>query len=77
MKLGDKEIDYDKNFKFYDHETAESSLFSRNIYSGNYQLFSEGGRLRSSTAWIVVQEEQPKLETQKSELVLRVAAGKN
>ena len=40
----------------------------------NFSVKEEG--LEAQLLGIVVQEEQPKLETQKSELVLRVAAGK-
>ena len=78
MKLGDKEIDYDKNFKFYMTTKLQNPHYSPEISTQvtivNFSVKEEG--LEAQLLGIVVQEEQPKLETQKSELVLRVAAGK-
>ena len=78
LKLGDKEIDYDKNFKFYMTTKLQNPHYSPELSTQvtivNFSVKEEG--LEAQLLGIVVQEEQPKLETQKSELVLRVAAGK-
>jgi dynein heavy chain len=78
LKLGDKELDYDKNFKFYMTTKLQNPHYSPEISTKvtiiNFCVKEEG--LEAQLLGIVVQEEQPKLEVQKSELVLRVAAGK-
>jgi len=78
MKLGDKELDYDKNFKFYMTTKLQNPHYSPEVSTKvtiiNFCVKEEG--LEAQLLGIVVQEEEPKLETQKSELVLRVAAGK-
>jgi dynein heavy chain len=78
LKLGDKELDYSKDFKFYittkmanPHYTPEVSTKTTVV---NFSVKQQG--LEAQLLGIVVQKEEPKLEQQKSELVVRVAAGK-
>ena len=78
IKLGDKEVDYNFDFRFYittklgnPHYTPEVSTKTTLI---NFAVKQQG--LEAQLLGLVVQKEQPALETQKSELTLRVAAGK-
>jgi len=77
IRLGDKEIDYSKDFKFYittklgnPHYTPEVSTKTTIV---NFSVKQEG--LEDQLLGIVVNNEEPRLEEQKSELVIRVAAG--
>jgi dynein heavy chain len=78
LKLGDKELDYSKDFKFYittklpnPHYMPEVSTKTTLV---NFSIKQDG--LEQQLLGTVVHLEQPKLEEQKNELVLRVAAGK-
>jgi len=78
LRLGDKELDYSPDFKLYittklgnPHYMPEVSTKATIV---NFSVKQQG--LEAQLLGIVVQEEQPSLEQQKSELVLRVAAGK-
>jgi dynein heavy chain, axonemal len=77
LKLGDKELDYSKDFKFYittklpnPHYMPEVSTKTTLV---NFSIKQDG--LEQQLLGTVVHMEQPKLEEQKNELVLRVAAG--
>mmetsp|Transcript_14531 Transcript_14531/g.44899 ORF Transcript_14531/g.44899 Transcript_14531/m.44899 type:complete len:1962 (-) Transcript_14531:344-6229(-) len=78
LRLGDKELDYNKDFKLYmttklgnPHYTPEVSTKATII---NFAVKQKG--LEAQLLGTVVQKEQPALERQKSDLTLRVAAGK-
>ena len=79
IKLGDKELDYSDDFRFYlttklsnPHYTPEVSTKAAIV---NFAVKEEG--LDAQMLSIVVQKEQPELEQQKDELVKSVAKGKN
>eukprot|EP00736_Rhodelphis_marinus_P013382 Rmarinus@m.14828 len=78
IRLGDKDIDYNPEFKFYittklgnPHYTPEVSTKTTVI---NFAVKEQG--LQAQTLGIVVKKERPDLEQQKSDLVMNVAAGK-
>jgi len=78
IRLGDKELDYSRDFRLYittklgnPHYTPEVSTKTTVV---NFAVKQQG--LEAQLLGIVVQKEQPSLEKQKSELVIRVAAGK-
>jgi len=78
IKVGDKELDYNHDFRLYittklgnPHYTPEVSTKTTVV---NFVLSPSG--LDAQLLGIVVQKEQPSLEEQKSELTLNVAAGK-
>jgi dynein heavy chain len=78
IKLGDKELDYSEEFRFYmttklpnPHYMPEVSTKATIV---NFSVKQQG--LEAQLLGIVVQQEEPKLEQQKSELTLRVADGK-
>jgi dynein heavy chain len=78
IKIGDKDVDYSKDFKFYittklanPHYTPEVSTKTTVV---NFAVKQQG--LEAQLLGIVVQKEEPQLEDQKSELTMRVAAGK-
>eukprot|EP01138_Halocafeteria_seosinensis_P001392 gb/GECG01001428.1/.p1 GENE.gb/GECG01001428.1/~~gb/GECG01001428.1/.p1 ORF type:complete len:4689 (+),score=693.48 gb/GECG01001428.1/:1-14067(+) len=79
IKVGDKELDYSDDFRFYlttklsnPHYTPEVSTKAAIV---NFAVKEEG--LDAQMLSIVVQKEQPELEQQKDELVKSVAKGKN
>ncbi len=78
MRIGDKELDYSPDFKLYittklanPHYTPEISTKACVV---NFAVKKDG--LEAQLLGIVVQKEEPTLETQKSELTIRVAKGK-
>eukprot|EP01029_Cantina_marsupialis_P005820 TRINITY_DN1630_c1_g4_i2.p1 TRINITY_DN1630_c1_g4~~TRINITY_DN1630_c1_g4_i2.p1 ORF type:complete len:1526 (+),score=559.26 TRINITY_DN1630_c1_g4_i2:3370-7947(+) len=78
IKLGDKELDYSHDFRFYittklanPHYTPEVSTKALIV---NFAVKEQG--LDAQLLGIVVQKEEPRLEEQKNELVLTVAKGK-
>ena len=78
LKIGDKELDYSSDFKLYvttklanPHYTPEISTKTTVV---NFAVKKDG--LEAQLLGIVVQIEEPELEKQKSELTIRVAAGK-
>eukprot|EP00957_Ditylum_brightwellii_P119311 9102523-Ditylum_brightwellii.AAC.1 len=78
IKLGDKEIDYNESFRFYittnmgnPHYTPEVSTKTTVI---NFAVKEQG--LEAQLLGIVVNQEQPSLEKQKSDLTVKVATGK-
>lgn len=79
IKLGDKEIDYADEFRFYvttklnnPHYTPEVST---KVTLVNFAVKMQG--LEDQLLGEVVRQEEPKLEKQKAELVVKVAEGKN
>jgi len=78
IKVGDKELDYNHDFKLYittklgnPHYTPEVSTKTTVV---NFVLSPLG--LDAQLLGTVVQQEEPALEQEKSELTIRVAAGK-
>ena len=78
MKLGDKEVDYNPEFRFYlttklanPHYTPEISTKATIC---NFCVKQQG--LEDQLLGTVVRKERPELEQQKNELVVAVAAGK-
>jgi len=78
MRIGDKELDYSPDFRMYittklanPHYTPEISTKATVV---NFAVKKDG--LEAQLLGIVVQKEEPTLEKQKSELTIRVAAGK-
>jgi dynein heavy chain len=78
LKLGDKEIEYNPEFRFYittkisnPHYTPEISAKTSIV---NFAVIQEG--LRAQLLGIVVRRERPDLEEQKDALVVNIAAGK-
>ncbi|XP_077988088.1 dynein axonemal heavy chain 2-like [Glandiceps talaboti] len=78
LRLGDKEIDYNQEFKFYittklsnPHYTPEISTKTTIV---NFAVKEQG--LEAQLLGIVVRKERPELEEQKDSLVMNIAAGK-
>ncbi|TMW60768.1 hypothetical protein Poli38472_000810 [Pythium oligandrum] len=78
IRLGDKELDYNRDFRFYlttklhnPHYTPEVSTKTTIV---NFVVKEQG--LEAQLLGITVQLEEPALEEQKSDLVVRVAAAK-
>ncbi|KAF4323742.1 hypothetical protein BBO99_00000832 [Phytophthora kernoviae] len=78
LRLGDKELDYNREFRFYlttklhnPHYTPEVSTKTTIV---NFVVKEQG--LEAQLLGIAVQLEEPALEEQKSDLVVRVAAAK-
>lgn len=78
MKLGDKEVEYNPDFKFYictklsnPHYTPEISTKTTIV---NFAVKEQG--LEAQLLGIVVRKERPELEEQKDSLVINIASGK-
>ncbi|XP_066933177.1 dynein axonemal heavy chain 2-like [Clytia hemisphaerica] len=78
IKLGDKEVEYNPEFKFYictklsnPHYTPEISTKTTIV---NFAVKEQG--LEAQLLGIVVRKERPELEEQKDSLVINIAAGK-
>uniref|UniRef100_A0A0X3PBI3 Dynein heavy chain 2 n=1 Tax=Schistocephalus solidus TaxID=70667 RepID=A0A0X3PBI3_SCHSO len=78
MRLGDKEIEYNENFRFYlttklpnPHYTPEICTKTTVV---NFAVVQQG--LEAQLLGIVVRKEKPELEEQKDELVMGIANGK-
>jgi len=78
LKLGDKEVDYNFDFRFYlttklgnPHYTPEISTKSTIV---NFSVKEQG--LEDQLLGAVVRKERPELEVEKNDLVVAVAAGK-
>jgi len=78
IRIGDKEVDYSKEFRFYlttklpnPHYTPEVSTKTTIV---NFSVKEKG--LEDQLLGIVVEREEPKLEVQKARLVTQVAASK-
>ncbi|XP_054907024.1 dynein axonemal heavy chain 2 isoform X1 [Poeciliopsis prolifica] len=78
MKLGDKEIEYNPNFRFYITTKLSNPHYSPEISSKttivNFAVKEQG--LEAQLLGIVVRKERPELEQQKDSLVISIAAGK-
>ncbi|KAF0775909.1 hypothetical protein AaE_000392, partial [Aphanomyces astaci] len=79
LRIGDKELDYNRDFRFYlttklhnPHYTPEVSTKTTIV---NFVVKEQG--LEAQLLGTVVQMEEPALEEQKSELVVKVAAAKH
>ncbi|XP_071951094.1 dynein axonemal heavy chain 2-like isoform X2 [Antedon mediterranea] len=78
IRVGDKELDYNPEFKFYittklsnPHYTPEISTKTTIV---NFAVKEQG--LEAQLLGIVVRKERPELEEQKDTLVMNIAAGK-
>ncbi|XP_060775597.1 dynein axonemal heavy chain 2 [Neoarius graeffei] len=78
MKLGDKEVEYNPDFRFYittklsnPHYTPEISTKTTIV---NFAVKEQG--LEAQLLGIVVRKERPELEEQKDSLVINIASGK-
>ncbi|XP_062904770.1 dynein axonemal heavy chain 2 [Mobula hypostoma] len=78
MKLGDKEIEYNPNFRFYITTKLSNPHYPPEISSTttivNFAVKLQG--LEAQLLGIVVRKERPELEEQKDSLVINIAAGK-
>ena len=79
IQLGDKVLDYNPEFRFYmttklanPHYTPEVSTKTVLV---NFVVVEEG--LTNQLLGVLVTKEEPRLEEQKNELVVKVATGKN
>ena len=79
IQIGDKELDYNIDFRFYittklgnPHYTPE---ISTKTTITNFAVKEVG--LEAQLLGIVVRKERPELEEQKDSLVMNIAAGKN
>uniref|UniRef100_A0A2K6FUH7 Dynein axonemal heavy chain 2 n=1 Tax=Propithecus coquereli TaxID=379532 RepID=A0A2K6FUH7_PROCO len=78
MRIGDKEVDYNPDFRFYittklsnPHYSPETSAKTTIV---NFAVKEQG--LEAQLLGIVVRKERPELEEQKDSLVINIAAGK-
>ncbi|XP_018599950.2 dynein heavy chain 2, axonemal [Scleropages formosus] len=78
LKLGDKEVEYNPDFRFYittklsnPHYTPEISTKTTIV---NFAVKEQG--LEAQLLGIVVRKERPELEEQKDSLVINIASGK-
>jgi len=79
LKLGDKEIEYNPNFKFYITTKLSNPHYAPEISTKttivNFAVKEQG--LEAQLLGTVVRKERPELEEQKDNLVINIAAGKN
>lgn len=79
LKLGDTNIDYDKNFKFFLTTKYSNPHYlpevSTKVTLINFMITSEG--LSDQLLGIVVEKENPELQTKKEQLVIEGAQNKN
>ncbi|XP_063712783.1 dynein axonemal heavy chain 2-like isoform X4 [Symsagittifera roscoffensis] len=79
IKLGDKELDYHQDFRFYMTTKLANPHYSPEISTKaaivNFAVKEQG--LEAQLLGIVVRKERPELEEQKDTLVLNIAGGKN
>ncbi|XP_078057018.1 dynein axonemal heavy chain 2 [Mustelus asterias] len=78
MKLGDKEIEYNKEFRFYITTKLSNPHYAPEISTKttivNFAVKVQG--LEAQLLGNVVRKERPELEEQKDSLVMNIAAGK-
>ncbi|CAF0814718.1 unnamed protein product [Didymodactylos carnosus] len=78
IKLGDREVEYDKNFRFYMTTKLPNPHYAPEVSSKaniiNFAVKEQG--LESQLLGIVVREEKPELEADKDKLVRGIAAGR-
>ena len=77
IKVGDRETDYSKDFRFYISTKLGNPHFAPEISTKttviNFSVKQKG--LEDQLLGIVVNHEEPSLENQKSDLTLRISAG--
>ncbi|XP_075307002.1 dynein axonemal heavy chain 2 [Odontesthes bonariensis] len=78
LKLGDKELEYNPEFRFYITTKQSNPHYTPEISSKttivNFAVKEQG--LEAQLLGIVVRKERPELEQQKDSLVISIAAGK-
>ncbi|OON14263.1 ATPase family protein [Opisthorchis viverrini] len=78
MRLGDKEIEYNENFRFYLTTKLPNPHYAPEVCAKttvvNFAVKQQG--LEAQLLGIVVRKERPELEEQKDNLVIGIAAGK-
>ncbi|XP_041842513.1 dynein heavy chain 2, axonemal [Melanotaenia boesemani] len=78
LKLGDKEVEYNPEFRFYITTKLSNPHYTPEISSKttivNFAVKEQG--LEDQLLGIVVRKERPELEQQKDSLVISIAAGK-
>ncbi|XP_053341025.1 dynein axonemal heavy chain 2 [Clarias gariepinus] len=78
IKLGDKEVEYNPEFRFYITTKLSNPHYTPEISSKttivNFAVKEQG--LEAQLLGIVVRKERPELEEQKDSLVINIAAGK-
>lgn len=78
IKLGDKEIDYNQEFKLYITTKLQNPHYTPEITTKvmvvNFSVKEQG--LEAQLLNVVVKMERPDLDKQKNDLVVKVAAGK-
>ena len=78
MRLGDKEIEYNYDFRFYITTKLSNPHYAPEIATKttivNFAVKEQG--LEAQLLGIVVRKEKPELEEQKDNLVLNIAANK-
>lgn len=79
IKLGDKELDYNPEFRFYLTTKMQNPHYPPEISTKtnivNFQVKEQG--LEDQLLGLVVKKERPDLEEKKQELIVKVAEGKN
>lgn len=78
LKLGDKEVEFNPDFRFYITTKMSNPHYGPEISTKttivNFAVVEQG--LEAQLLGIVVRRERPELEEQKDNLVLNIAAGK-
>ena len=78
IRLGDKEIEYNYDFRFYITTKLSNPHYAPEIATKttivNFAVKEQG--LQAQLLGIVVRKERPELEEQKDNLVINIAAGK-
>ena len=78
MRLGDKEVEYNPDFRFYITTKLSNPHYAPEISTKacivNFAVKEQG--LEAQLLGIVVRKERPELEEQKDKLVVNIAAGK-
>jgi dynein heavy chain len=79
LKLGDREVEYNKNFRFYMTTKLSNPNYSPEVSSKaniiNFAVKEQG--LEAQLLGIVVRNEKAELEEEKDRMVLSIAANKN
>lgn len=79
IKLGDREVEYNRNFRFYMTTKLSNPNYSPEVSSKaniiNFAVKEQG--LEAQLLGIVVRNEKAELEEEKDRLVLSIAANKN
>ncbi len=79
LKLGDREVEYNQNFRFYMTTKLSNPNYSPEVSSKaniiNFAVKEQG--LEAQLLGIVVRNEKAELEEDKDRLVVSIAANKN